>query len=193
VAVRAEAVEIDQEVGATMLKILVVLLALLVPLPRALADGFSAKNFPGMPQSIDEVDEAKLWLAIEDEDPNCAVNTQTMIDRFYDTAVANQHPRLSFADSGRPAGPAVVITIRTTRISYGLEPLRCLASLSYQFAYFEDYREAPQARIIYQELANLFARAPADSVAPGGDLSRGFSAEVGNTVESIIHLIDHKF
>ena len=175
-----------------MLKMLLVLLALTASLHRALADEFSVKSFPGVPQSIDEIKEAKLWLSVEDEDPNCAINTQTMIDRFYNTAVANQHPRLSFAESGRPTGPAIVITIKTTRISYGLEPLRCLASLSYQFAYFEDYHDVPQARIIYQELANSFARAPADSVAPGGDLSRGFSAEVGNMVEAIIHMVDHQ-
>jgi len=170
-----------------------VMLTLTASLQMALADEFSVKSFPGVPQSIDEVKEAKLWLSVADEDPNCAINTQTMIDRFYDTAVANQHPRLSFAEGGRPVGPAIVITIRTTRISYGLEPLRCLASLSYQFAYFEDYHDAPQARIIYRELANFFAKAPADSAAPGGDVSRGFSAKVGSQVASIIFFADHKF
>ena len=176
-----------------MLKLLMVLFTLTASLQFALADEFSVKSFPGMPQSIDKIKEAKLWLAVEDEDPNCAINTQTMIDRFYNTVVASQHPRLSFAEGDRPTGTAIVMTIKTTRISYGLEPLRCLASLSYQFAYFEDYHDAPQARIIYQELANSFARAPADSVAPGGDLSRGFSAEVGNAVAAIIQLAADKF
>src|SRR3954469_2714860 len=105
-----------KNLGEIMLNVLMVLLALAASMPRALADEFSVRSFPGTPQSIDQVKEAKLWLSVEDEDPNCAINTQTMIDPFYNTAVASQHPRLSFAEGGRPTGPAVVIAIRTTRI-----------------------------------------------------------------------------
>jgi hypothetical protein len=171
-----------------MLKVLTVLLAAAMPLQSAMADEFSAKTIPGVPQSAGEVKEAKLWVWVQDEDPNCAVNIDRMVETFSSVAEANKHPRLSLWNNGQPKGPAIAIAVTTTRVSYGSEPLRCLASLSYQFAYFEEYHATPQARIIYQELPNLLMKAPADSVAPGGDMSRGFSAEVGRGVVAIIQL-----
>src|SRR5262245_25456185 len=125
-----------------MLKVFILLLSA-IPLQSAMADEFSAKSFPDAPQSVSEVKEAKLWIWIQNEDPECAVKTDRMVETFHDVAVANEHPRLSLWDNGQPKGPAIAIAVKTARISYGWEPLRCLASLSYQFGYFEEYHGAP--------------------------------------------------
>ncbi len=107
-----------------------------------------------MPQSAKDITEAKFWVTLAVDDRDCALNTKRMMDVVGDYAVANTHPRLTSWTEGQPEGPAVAVAIRTTRISYGLEPVRCLASVSYQYAYFEKDPKGPQARIIYQEIPN---------------------------------------